>query len=203
MIRRAARIVAPVAPSAIVRPATRPLRRMRIVPALPESGRFAAASIAARGCDWARACPGLTPREACRDNRACFRARNEQGWEGSRWMGTPKYPEHAVADARAQAVLDRLRAADQAQRDAGLPQSRRTRNITAPTGSFLYATVRATGARRIFEMGSSNGYSTIWLALAARELGGWVVGSEILPERVEAANRNLAEAGLAEVAEVR
>lgn len=118
-------------------------------------------------------------------------------------MGTPKYPEHAVADARAQAVLDRLRAADQAQRDAGLPQSRRTRNITAPTGSFLYATVRATGARRIFEMGSSNGYSTIWLALAARELGGWVVGSEILPERVEAANRNLTEAGLAEVAEVR
>ncbi|MDI3339675.1 MAG: DUF1442 domain-containing protein [Sphaerobacter sp.] len=118
-------------------------------------------------------------------------------------METPRYPEHAIADPRARAVLDRLRAADQAQRAAGLPVAQRTRNITAATGRFLYAIARATGARRIFEMGSSNGYSTIWLALAARETGGRVTGSEVLAERATEAARNLAEAGLAQVAEVR
>lgn len=110
--------------------------------------------------------------------------------------------EHQIADDRARAVLDRLRAADQAQRDAGLSVEERTRNATAATGAFLYAVVRSTGARRIFEMGSSNGYSTLWLALAARETGGRVIGSEVRPERVAGANRNLAEAGLAGWAEV-
>lgn len=112
--------------------------------------------------------------------------------------------EHpGISDERARSVLDRLRAADQAQRDAGLSVDERTRNVTAPTGAFLYTIARATAARRVFEMGSSNGYSTIFLALAARENGGRVEGVEIRPERAEAANRHLAEAGLAEVARVR
>lgn len=112
-------------------------------------------------------------------------------------------PEHRIADARARALLDRLRAEDQSQRDAGLPTARRTRNATALTGAFLYATARATGARRIFEMGSSNGYSTIWLALAARENGGRMIGTEVLPDRAAAANAHLAEAGVDDLAEVR
>lgn len=99
-------------------------------------------------------------------------------------------------------MLDRLREEDQAQRDAGLSVAERTRNATAPTGAFLYTIARVAGARRIFEMGSSNGYSTIWLALAARENGGRVDGVEILPERAAAASRHLAEAGLADVARV-
>lgn len=118
-------------------------------------------------------------------------------------MSGPAYPEHAIADARAQTVLDRLRAGDQAQRDARLSVAERTRNVTAPTGLFLYSIARASGARTIVELGSSNGYSTIWLALAARESGGRVIGGEILPERAQAANHNLTEAGLADVAEVR
>lgn len=113
-----------------------------------------------------------------------------------------RFPEHGFAVEPARSVLDRLRQEDQRQRDAGLGVSERTRNATAPTGLFLYSTARAAGARSIVEMGSSTGYSTIFLALAARENGGKVIGSEVRPERVEQANANLAEAGLAEVAAV-
>jgi predicted O-methyltransferase YrrM len=41
-------------------------------------------------------------------------------------------------------------------------------NITRDTGEFLAVLVRATAARRVLEVGTSNGYSTLWLAEAAR-----------------------------------
>jgi predicted O-methyltransferase YrrM len=105
-------------------------------------------------------------------------------------------------DERAAVVLERLYADDAAQRAAGLPSSRRTRNLERETGHWLSLLVRATGARSIFEIGSSNGVSTIWLAAAARDTGGQVTGTEILPARAAEANRNLAEAGLADIARV-
>ncbi|MCS7050501.1 MAG: DUF1442 domain-containing protein [Thermomicrobium sp.] len=111
-------------------------------------------------------------------------------------------PEHELADPRARSVLDRLYEQDVAERAAGLPQENRIRALTPPTGAFLYAVVLALRPRLIFEAGSAVGYSTIWLALAARQYAGRVIGSEIRPERVRAANANLAEAGLEGVAVV-
>lgn len=107
-----------------------------------------------------------------------------------------------MLDARATAVLDRLYAEDAAQRAAGLPRSQRTRNVDRETGAWLNLLIRATGARRILEIGSSNAVSTILLADAARANGGRVTGTEIIPERAAEANRNLEAAGLAEVATV-
>jgi predicted O-methyltransferase YrrM len=103
-------------------------------------------------------------------------------------------------EERAAAVLERLYADDAAQRAAGLPSSRRTRNLERETGHWLSLLVRATGAQSIFEIGSSNGVSTIWLASAARDTGGQVTGTEILPARAAEGNRNLAEAGLSDIA---
>lgn len=103
---------------------------------------------------------------------------------------------------RAEAVLERLYAEDAAQRAAGLPSSRRTRNVDRETGRWLSMLLRATGARAILEIGSSNAVSTIWLASAARENGGTVTGTEIIAERAAEANRNLAEAGFGEIARV-
>jgi predicted O-methyltransferase YrrM len=99
-------------------------------------------------------------------------------------------------------VLDRLYAEDAAQRAANLPSSRRTRNVDRETGRWLSLLARATAARAILEIGSSNGVSTIWLAEAARATGGAVTGTEIIPERAAAANANLREAGLADRATV-
>jgi predicted O-methyltransferase YrrM len=55
---------------------------------------------------------------------------------------------------------------------------RRMLNITRDTGEFLVVLVRATAARRVLEIGTSNGYSTLWLADAARGIGGSVTTVE-------------------------
>lgn len=58
------------------------------------------------------------------------------------------------------------------------------------------------GARRILEIGTLAGYSTIWLARALPE-GGRLISLEIDPRHAEVARANLAAAGLADRAEVR
>ena len=103
---------------------------------------------------------------------------------------------------RAKATLERLYADDARQRAAGLPSAQRTRNLDRESGRFLAISVVATGARRIVEVGSSNGVSTIWLASGALRTGGRVTGTELLAERAAEANRNLAEAGVATAGEV-
>ncbi|MCC7023750.1 MAG: DUF1442 domain-containing protein [Thermomicrobiales bacterium] len=107
-----------------------------------------------------------------------------------------------MIDPLVTAVLDRLYDEDAAQRAAGLPSSQRTRNVDRETGRWLNLLVRATGARSLLEIGSSNGVSTLWLAAAAVETGGTITGAEILPERAAEANANLAAAGLDAVARV-
>jgi caffeoyl-CoA O-methyltransferase len=107
-----------------------------------------------------------------------------------------------MIDERVEAVLEQLYAEDAAQRAAGLPSFQRTRNVERETGRWLALLVRATRAREVLEIGSSNGVSTIWLAAAARQNGGRVTGTEILPERAAEANRNLVAAGLDEVARI-
>jgi predicted O-methyltransferase YrrM len=107
-----------------------------------------------------------------------------------------------VADPVAASVLERLYREDADQRRAGLPSGQRTRNVSVETGRFLMLTARAIGARAVLEIGSSNGVSAIWLALAMRATGGRVTGTEILPTRVAEANANLAAAGLSEFGEV-
>jgi caffeoyl-CoA O-methyltransferase len=107
-----------------------------------------------------------------------------------------------VADPVVASVLARLYREDTDQRRAGLPSSQRKRNVSIETGRFLMLTARAMGARAVLEIGSSNGVSTIWLALAMRTTGGRVTGTEVLPARVKEANAHLNEAGLAQFGEV-
>src|SRR5687767_6539839 len=107
-----------------------------------------------------------------------------------------------MSDERVEAVLERLYREDAAQRAAGLPSSQRTRNIDRNSGRFISMLARTMNARAILEVGSSNGVSTIWFAIAASKTGGNVTGTELIPERAAEANRNIAESGLSEVARV-
>jgi predicted O-methyltransferase YrrM len=79
----------------------------------------------------------------------------------------------------------------------------RFRNVEPPTAELLGVLIRATGARRILELGTSNGYSTIWLADAAEANRGTVLSVDVDADRTELARRNLADAGLEERAELR
>jgi predicted O-methyltransferase YrrM len=55
----------------------------------------------------------------------------------------------------------------------------RFRNVEPDTAELLAVLIRASGARRILELGTSNGYSTIWLADAAEATGGGVVSVDV------------------------
>jgi predicted O-methyltransferase YrrM len=79
---------------------------------------------------------------------------------------------------------------------------RRMLNITRDTGRLLWILVKATGATRILEVGTSNAFSTIWLADAARSTGGHVTTLELDPAKIALARRNLATAGLDGVVDI-
>jgi predicted O-methyltransferase YrrM len=69
-------------------------------------------------------------------------------------------------------------------------------NITPDTGEFLLLLVHALHARRILELGTSNGYSTLWLARAVQPSGGSVTTVELLLHKAERARANFTRAGL-------
>jgi predicted O-methyltransferase YrrM len=76
------------------------------------------------------------------------------------------------------------------------PRAQRMLNITPDTGEFLTLLVRALRARRVLEIGTSNGYSTLWLAEAVRPLAGQVVTIEVQPAKAELARANFQRGGL-------
>jgi len=90
-----------------------------------------------------------------------------------------------------------LDAALAANRAAGLPPI----DVSPVQGKLLHLLARVAGARRILEIGTLGGYSTIWLARALPP-GGRLVTLERVPRHAEVARENIARAGLAEVVEV-
>jgi caffeoyl-CoA O-methyltransferase len=91
-----------------------------------------------------------------------------------------------------------LTAALHDMREAGLPEI----SVSPVLGKFLHMLAKLTGARRILEIGTLGGYSSIWLARALPE-GGQLLTLEIDPAHAKIARRNLARAMLLGVAEVR
>jgi predicted O-methyltransferase YrrM len=72
-------------------------------------------------------------------------------------------------------------------------------NVTTREGRVLRQLTEAVGANRVVEIGTSSGYSTIWLALGARAAGGKVFTHEIDPEKVKLARENFKKAGVDDV----
>jgi caffeoyl-CoA O-methyltransferase len=107
-----------------------------------------------------------------------------------------------MVDDRVRSVLARLEAEDADERDRGVERALRARAVAPSTGRFLFALVAPQNACEVLEVGGSRGYSTIWLAAAARILGGRVVSIENDPVKCEAWRRNVEDAGLADWAEL-
>jgi len=110
-----------------------------------------------------------------------------------RWTGVDRYITDTFVPA--DAALD---AALQDSAAAGLPAI----NVAPNQGKFLQLLAKLNGARRILEIGTLGGYSTIWLARAL-PAGGRLVTLEFEPKHAEVARKNIARAGLAEVVEIR
>ena len=76
--------------------------------------------------------------------------------------------------------------------------------VSREQGRFLYQTIRGVRAERVVEFGTSFGVSSIYLAAGLSDNGGGIlIGSELVDDKVVVARRNIADAGLAEFAEIR
>jgi predicted O-methyltransferase YrrM len=107
-----------------------------------------------------------------------------------------------VLDDRVRAVLARLEAEDADERARGVLRDERARQVPRTSGQFLFALVAPQTDCEVLELGGSRGYSTIWLAAGARYFGGRVLSLERDPAKCDAWRRNIADAGLEEVAEL-
>lgn len=118
-------------------------------------------------------------------------------------------------DSKAEAVLSRLFALDQAQAEYEKANSHpdfskeyladKLVALEADKAEFCYLQCRALGAKRIVEIGTSFGVSTIYLAAAIRDNGGEgiVIGTEYEPDKAKAARENWAEAGVSQYVDLR
>ena len=109
------------------------------------------------------------------------------------WTEVDRYVNETVAPND-----EVLEAAMKANTDAGLPSI----DVTASQGKFLHVLALAVRAKRVLEVGTLGGYSTIWLARALGR-GGRVVTLEYEPKHAEVARKNLKRAGLAKKVEIR
>lgn len=112
----------------------------------------------------------------------------------------------------AQAVLDRYearRAAEEELMRSGDPaQTMQQRDefllsVGREAAELLHSLAVARGARRILELGTSYGYSTLFLADAAKRCGGRLITMEIAPEKQSYARQMLEKAQLADVVDWR
>ena len=105
--------------------------------------------------------------------------------EPDQWTAVDHYLTNKLVPP--DAVLEDALAASAA---AGLPAI----NVAPNQGRMLELLARAQGARRILEIGTLGGYSTIWLARAL-PAGGKLLTLEFEPKHAEVARRNIGRAG--------
>jgi predicted O-methyltransferase YrrM len=80
--------------------------------------------------------------------------------------------------------------------------SRKMLNLEPDTARLMHILARSSGAKRALEIGTSNGYSTIWLASAVAANGGLVTTIDASAEKQAMARENLQKAGLLESVEM-
>jgi predicted O-methyltransferase YrrM len=109
------------------------------------------------------------------------------------WTAVDQLFEHHFVPAD-----DAASAALAASRAAGLPAI----SVSPSQGKLLELFVRMLGAKRVLELGTLGGYSTIWMANALPK-DGQVVTFELEPHHATVARTNLAHAGLTDRVDVR
>jgi predicted O-methyltransferase YrrM len=99
-------------------------------------------------------------------------------------------------DPARRAIAAELLAASRAYDAQQEDRLNRYRNLEPESAEMLAVLVRATSPRTVLELGTSNGYSTLWLADAAKAVGATLVSVEIDAERSAQAREQLARADL-------
>lgn len=99
-------------------------------------------------------------------------------------------------DATLQALLSSLEAEGQ-RHDQGEPEhDRRMLNLERATAEVIALWIRSSHRRQVLEIGTSNGYSTLWLAWAVQPHGGRITSVDRSADKHTLADANLRRAGL-------
>jgi predicted O-methyltransferase YrrM len=106
-------------------------------------------------------------------------------------------------DDRLIALLEELHRHGITHDEGKADRLQRLRNVEPDTARVLALLVRASAARRVLELGTSNGYSTIWLADAVRDVGGRLLSVDVDAKRSAEAAQNLDRGGVREQVELR
>jgi predicted O-methyltransferase YrrM len=106
-------------------------------------------------------------------------------------------------DARLTELLDRLHREGVEFDATHADRLDRRRNLEPETAQLLAVLARALRPKRMLELGTSNGYSTLWLADAAKDVDASFVTVEIEQTRTDDARANLREVGLEDAVELR
>ena len=76
-------------------------------------------------------------------------------------------------------------------------------NISRSTANFLNMMIKITQAKNVIEVGTSNGYSGIWLAKALKETGGHLTTIEFYEKRIVLAKENFKTCGVADIIDIK
>jgi len=82
---------------------------------------------------------------------------------------------------------------------AGIMENERYRNVPMHDGRLLRILTETMGAGKVVEIGTSTGYSGIWMGLGLKKTGGKLTTYEIDPKRAETARKNFKNAGMADL----
>jgi len=82
-------------------------------------------------------------------------------------------------------------------------RSKKMLNLEPDTAQFLNILIRSSHRKSILEIGTSNGYSTIWLAWAASITGGRIISIDRDPQKQAQADTNLRHVGLRELVDLK
>ncbi|MCP4784855.1 MAG: hypothetical protein GY903_21925 [Fuerstiella sp.] len=105
----------------------------------------------------------------------------------------PVIPNSPLAGSdEEQRILDVLDDLDRNQRRGNM-------NVPLDDGRLLRLLVESTGAKHVVEIGTSNGYSGIWICLALRKTGGRLITHDVDADRIALARANFKRAGVEEL----
>ncbi len=108
------------------------------------------------------------------------------GWHWGKKAAAPDNPPLAKDEAEMKilSVLDDIR------------QGPHMANVDTRHGRLMRVLVESTGAKNVVEIGTSNGYSALWLCLGLRTTGGKLITHEIDPKTAALARANFKRAGV-------
>ena len=98
--------------------------------------------------------------------------------------------------------MEELEAIDARDREDGTPRMERLRQIPPVTGQFIALMAMSAPTGKFIEIGTSAGYSTLWLGLACRQISNKITTFEILDDKAALARETFKEAEMGDVIEL-